>query len=230
MAKKTANRHASKSTPSTQKYLQIAEIRDDTIIMKDGSIRSVLLVSSINFALKSEDEQNAIVSAYVNFLNSMDSPMQILIQSRKLDLEQYLNYLKEAQAKQTNDLLKMQMAEYQQYITELVELGNIMTKRFYVIVPFEPFNSKMRGFWSRAGDVLSPTSVANISQKAFAARQRELFTIVDRVMSGLAGMGLRAQVLDTQALIELFYNTYNPTVAPNEKLEDINKLMMETRM
>ncbi|MFA5021204.1 MAG: TraC family protein [Patescibacteria group bacterium] len=230
MAKKINNRRASKSTPSTQKYLQIAEIRDDTIIMKDGSIRSVLLASSINFALKSEDEQNAIVSAYVNFLNSMDSPMQILIQSRKLDLEQYLNYLKEAQAKQTNDLLKMQMAEYQQYITELVELGNIMTKRFYVIVPFEPFNSKMRGFWSRAGDVLSPTSVANISQKAFAARQRELFTIVDRVMSGLAGMGLRAQVLDTQALIELFYNTYNPTVAPNEKLEDINKLMMETRM
>lgn len=230
MAKKIKNRHATKSTPSTQKYLQIAEIRDDTIIMKDGSIRSVLLVSSINFALKSEDEQNAIISAYVNFLNSMDSPMQILIQSRKLDLEQYLSYLGEAEAKQTNDLLKMQMAEYRQYITELVSLGNIMTKRFYVVVPFEPFSSKSRGFWSRAGDVLSPTSVSNVSQKIFASRQRELFTIVDRVLSGLAGMGLRAQVLDTQALIELFYNTYNPTVAPNEKMEDINKLMMETSM
>ncbi|MFA6526159.1 MAG: TraC family protein [Candidatus Buchananbacteria bacterium] len=230
MAKKEKIRHATKSTPSTQKYLQIAEIRDDTVIMKDGSIRSVLLVSSINFALKSEDEQNAIVSAYVNFLNSMDSPMQILIQSRKLDLEQYLNYLKDAAAKQTNDLLKMQMAEYQQYITELVSLGNIMTKRFYVIVPFEPFSSKSRGFWARTGDVLSPTSVANVSQKIFASRQKELFTIVDRVLSGLAGMGLRAQVLDTQALIELFYNTYNPTVAPNEKMEDINKLMMETSM
>ncbi len=225
---KTPNRQATKSTPSTQKYLQIAEIRDDTLVMKDGSIRSVLLVSSINFALKSEDEQNAIISAYVNFLNSMDSPMQILIQSRKLDLEQYLNYLKSAEAKQTNDLLKIQMAEYRQYITELVSLGNIMTKRFYVIVPFEPFNSKTRGFWNRAGDVISPTSVANVSQKIFASRQRELFTIVDRVMSGLAGMGLRAQVLDTQALIELFYNTYNPTIAPNEKMEDVNKLMMET--
>lgn len=228
--KEKTNRHATKGTPSTQKYLQIAEIRDDTVIMKDGSIRSVLLVSSINFALKSEDEQNAIISAYVNFLNSMDSPMQILIQSRKLDLESYLNFLREAQAKQTNDLLKMQMAEYQQYITELVSLGNIMTKRFYVIVPFEPFNSKTRGFWSRAGDVLSPTSVVNLSQKNFSSRQRELFTIVDRVLSGLSGMGLRAQVLDTQALIELFYNTYNPTVAPNEKLEDISKLMMEVNM
>lgn len=227
---KEKNPHATKGTPSTQKYLQIAEIRDDTVIMKDGSIRSVLLVSSINFALKSEDEQNAIISAYVNFLNSMDTPMQILIQSRKLDLEQYLIYLKEAEAKQTNDLLQMQMAEYRQYIAELVSLGNIMTKRFYVVVPFEPFNSKTRGFWSRAGDVLSPTAVSSVSQKNFTARQRELFTIVDRVLSGLAGMGLRAQILDTQALIELFYNTYNPTVAPNEKMEDINKLMMETNM
>lgn len=227
---KDKNRRAVKSTPSTQKYLQIAEIRDDTVIMKDGTIRSVLLVSSINFALKSEDEQNAIISAYVNFLNSMDSPMQILIQSRKLDLEQYLNYLKEAEAKQTNDLLKMQMAEYRQYVTELVSLGNIMTKRFYIIVPFAPFNSKTRGFWSRAGDVLSPTAVSSFSQKTFQSRQRELFTIVDRVLSGLASMGLRAQVLDTQALIELFYNTYNPTVSPNEKMEDINKLMMEKTM
>lgn len=224
------NRQATKATPSTQKHLRIAEIRDDTIIMKDGSIRSVLLVSSINFALKSEDEQNAIISAYVNFLNSMDSPMQILIQSRKLDLEQYLNYLRDAEAKQTNDLLKMQMTEYRQYITELVSLGNIMTKRFYIIVPFEPFNAKTRSFWSRANDVLSPVSVSNLSQKIFASRQRELFTIADRVLSGLAGMGLRAQILDTQALIELFYNTYNPTVAPNEKMEDVNKLMMETNI
>jgi len=230
MAKNTKKRHATKGTPSTQKYLLLSEIRDDMIVMKDGSIRSVLLVSSINFALKSEDEQNAIISAYVNFLNSMDSPMQILIQSRKLDLEQYLNYLKDAEAKQTNDLLKMQMAEYRQYITELVSLGNIMTKRFYIIVSFEPFSSKTRGFWARTKDVLSPTYVANVSQKIFASRQRELFTIVDRVMSGLAGMGLRAQVLDTQALIELFYNTYNPTVAPNEKMEDISKLMMESNM
>jgi len=230
MAKKIKNRQAGKGTPSTQKFLQIAEIRDDTVIMKDGSLRSVLLVSSINFALKSEDEQNAIISAYVNFLNSMDSPMQILIQSRKLDLEQYLNYLKGAEAKQTNDLLKMQMAEYRQYITELVSLGNIMTKRFYIIVPMDPLSSKTRGFWSRAGDVLSPTSVASINQKNFVSRQRELFTNVDRVLSGLAGMSLRAQVLDTQALIELFYNTYNPTVAPSEKMEDINKLMMESNM
>jgi len=223
-------RTANKSTPSTQNHLHIAEIKDDTIIMKDGSLRSVLLVSSVNFALKSDDEQNAIVSAYVSFLNSLDSPLQILIQSRKLDLEQYLAYLEESERKQTNDLLKIQMAEYRQYIAELVELGNIMTKRFYVIVPFEPFRTKTRSFWQRIGDVASPTSIVNLNQKTFLSRQKQLFSIVDRVLSGLSGMGLRAQILDTQALIELFYNTYNPTVSRNEKMEDINKLMMEKSM
>jgi type IV secretory pathway VirB4 component len=226
MSKRTAN----KSTPSTQRYLQVAEIRDDVIIMKDGSLRSVLLVSSINFALKSEDEQNAIISAYVGFLNSLDSPFQILIQSRKLDLESYLEVLAEAERKQTNDLLKMQMAEYRQYINELVEMGNIMTKRFYVIVPYDPFRKKTRSFWQRTTDLISPSSTINLSQRIFNSRQRELFSLVDRVISGLSSMGLRSQVLDTQALIELFYNTYNPTVARNQKLEDINKLRMEKVM
>lgn len=223
MAQKIAN----KATPSTQKHLQIGEIKDDIVIMKDGTLRSVLLVSSINFALKSEDEQNAIISAYVSFLNSLDTPVQILIQSRKLDLEQYLNFLQEAERKQTNDLLKMQMAEYRQYINELVELGNIMTKRFYVIVPYSPFNTKKLGFFQRLNDVVTPTSAVTISQRTFLLRQKELFVIVDRVMSGLTSMGLKAVVLDTQALIELFYNTYNPSVARNEKMEDINKLMIE---
>lgn len=226
MSKKVAN----KSTPSTQRYLQIAEIRDDVIIMKDGSLRSVLLVSSINFALKSEDEQNAIISAYVGFLNSLDSPFQILIQSRKLDLESYLEVLGEAEKKQTNDLLKMQMAEYRQYIKELVEMGNIMTKRFYVVVPYDPFRKKTRSFWQRTTDLISPSSTISLSQRIFNSRQRELFSLVDRVVSGLSSMGLRSQVLDTQALIELFYNTYNPTVAKSQKLEDINKLRMEQVM
>ncbi|MFA5124536.1 MAG: TraC family protein [Patescibacteria group bacterium] len=221
------NRQATKATPSTQKYLQIAEIRDDTIVMKDGSLRSVILVSSINFALKSEDEQNAIVSGYVSFLNSLDTPLQIIIQSRQLDLESYLEFLKEAEAKQTNDLLKMQMTEYRQYITELVELGNIMTKRFLVVVPYEPFRSKTRSFWQRSGDVLSPTKILSLGQKQFMQRQRELLTLVDKVLTGLASIGLRSQVLDTQSLIEVFYNTYNPTVSRSEKLVDVNKLRTE---
>lgn len=223
MAQKIAN----KSTPSTQKHLQIGEIRDDIVIMKDGTLRSVLLVSSINFALKSEDEQNAIISSYVSFLNSLETPIQILIQSRKLDLEQYLAFLKDTEHKQTNDLLKMQMAEYRQYISELVDLGNIMTKRFYVIIPYSPFTAKKLSFFQRLNDVLTPTSAVKLSQKTFLLRQKDLFIVVDRVLSGLSSMGLNARILDTQALIELFYNTYNPSIARNEKLEDINKLMLE---
>jgi hypothetical protein len=148
----------------------------------------------------------------------------------ELDLDQYLEFLKEAEEKQANDLLKMQMTEYRQYVTELVELGNIMTKRFYIIVPFSVFGEKKRSFWQRLSDVVSPTSIINLDQKRFAQRQKELFTTVDRVMTGLASMGLRSQVLDTQSLIELFYNTYNPTVSRNEKMQDINKLMMEQTM
>ena len=215
---------------ATQAFLEVEDIREGVLILKNYTIRGILLVSSINFALKSDDEQNAIISAYVSFLNSLDLPLQILIQSRQLDLEQYLNYLKEAEAHQTNDLLKIQMTEYRQYVTELVQMGNIMTKRFYVIVPYEPFQSKGRSFWQRVGDVASPTGVVSVSQKIFLSRQKELFIVVDKILSGLASMGLRSQVLDTQSLIELFYNTYNPTVARNEKLEDINKLMMETTM
>lgn len=223
MSRKKAN----KSTPSTQEFLQIAEIRDDTIIMKDGSLRAVLLVSSINFSLKSEDEQNAIIAAYVSFLNSLDSPLQIVIQSRKLDLEHYLEFLKELEEKQTNDLLKIQITEYHQYITELIELGNIMTKRFYVIVPYSVFGEKKRNFWQRLNDLIYPVSSIKFDQKIFLQRQKDLFVIVDKVMVGLASMGLRSQVLDTQALIELFYNTYNPTVSRNQKLQDFNKLIVE---
>ncbi|MEK7653058.1 MAG: TraC family protein [Patescibacteria group bacterium] len=220
-------RHATKQTPSTQKYLNIAEIRDDSVVMKDGTLRAVLLVSSINFALKSEDEQNAIVAGYVTFLNLLDFPVQIVIQSRQLDLDEYLAMIKEAEEKQTNELLKIQTAEYKQYITELVEMGDIMTKRFFVVVPYDPVANKKRSFTQRTGDIMSPTKVIKLNQKEFFKRQKELFALVDRVLSGLASMGIRASILETQALIELYYTTYNPTVSRSEKLTEVGKLQME---
>lgn len=220
-------RATNKSTPSTQRYLQIAEIRDDCLVLKDGSLRALLLVSSINFALKSDEEQNAIVAGYISFLNSLDAPVQIVIQSRKLNLDNYLANIEKAEKEQANDLLKIQTAEYRQYITDLVGRGNIMSKRFFVVVPFDPFTNKKRSFWQRGGDVLQPTSVINLSQKAFAARHKDLFIYIDKVLSGLSSMGLKASVLDTQSLIELFYNTYNPTVSKNEKFENIDKLRLE---
>ena len=119
---------------STQKYLDIAEIKENVVILKDGTIKSVILSSSVNFALKSEDEQNALITSYMQFLNSLDHPMQIVIQSRKLDVEGYMRRLRDAQKKQTNQLLKVQIVGYIDYIKELIELGEIMTKRFFIVI------------------------------------------------------------------------------------------------
>ena len=221
------DKNATKATPSTQRYLHIAEIRDDCVVLKDGSLRSLLLVSSINFALKSEEEQNAIVAGYVSFLNMLDAPVQIVIQSRKLNLDNYMANIEKAEKEQTNDLLKIQTAEYRQYITDLVGRGNIMTKKFFIVVPFDPFTNKKRSFWQRGGDVLQPTSAITLNQKQFAERHNGLFVYVDKVLSGLASMSLKASVLDTQSLIELFYTTYNPTVSKNEKMESVDKLRLE---
>ncbi len=122
---------AGKGTPSTQKYLPMREIRNDTVIMRDGTLRAVLLVSSINFFLKSDDEQKGIIQGYMQFLNAFDFSMQIVIQSRKFDPSKYLLHLEKLEAAQTNDLLKIQMTDYRQFVTELVELGNIMDKKFF---------------------------------------------------------------------------------------------------
>lgn len=218
---------ATKRTPSTQKYLNIAEIRDDCVVLKDGTLRAILLVSSINFALKSEDEQNAIVSGYVSFLNSLNSPLQIVIQSRPLDFDNYMESIKKAEREQTNDLLKLQTAEYRQYIAQLVELGDIMTKRFYVVVSYNPTTNKKMSFWNRVQSVVSPTGSISLSQKQFQRLNKELLTLVDNIVSGLASMSLRASILDTQSLIELYYNTYNPSVSRREKITDIKKLKLE---
>lgn len=221
------DKKATKSTPATQNYMTISEIRDDAVIMKDGTLRAVLLVASINFALKSEDEQNAIISGYVSFLNSMDTTLQIVIQSRKLNLDNYLMDIKRAEEAQTNDLLKLQTTEYRKYITELVELGDIMTKRFYVVIYFNPSFSKKRGFWQRSGDLLSPSKFIKLNQNEFVKRHKELFIGVDKIISGLSSMGLNSSVLNTQSLIELFYNTYNPAISESQKMADIHKLEIE---
>jgi len=219
-------RKAKKSTPATQSRLPLAEIRDDCVVLNDGTLRAVLLVSSINFALKSEDEQNAIVASYVSFLNFLDFPMQIVVQSRQLNLENYLVKVKNFEQQQTNDLLKLQMSEYRQYITELVELGNIMTKRFYLVVTYSDASNKKRSFLKRLGDVFTPARITGLNQKQFDRQRKNLSAQVDKTLSGLTSMGLRASVLDTQSLIELFYNTYNPVVAQSQKMDEINKLRL----
>lgn len=221
---------ATKKTATTQHSLNIAEIRDDCVVLRNGTLRAVLLVSSVNFALKSEDEQNAIIYSYISFLNSLDFPVQIVIQSRQLDIDNYLNEIKKAEKEQINELLKLQTSEYRQYIEELVELGDIMTKRFYVVVPYDPATDKKRGFWRRLIDLMSPAIVIHLKQKQFTEYHRQLFLRVDHILSGLASMSLRATVLDTQSLIELYYNSYNPEVSRQQKMTDVNKLKLENEI
>lgn len=216
-----------KVSVSTQKYLDIAEIRDDVVVLKDGTLRSVLLVSSINFALKSEDEQNATISAYVSFLNSFEYPLQIVIQSRKLNIDGYIERLDKVEKEQTNELLRMQTAEYREYIKELVSLGQIMSKRFYIVVPFNPLTDKRKGFWGRIREVLSPAAIVNLQRTRFLQRRKDLLTRVDLLRSSLNSVGLNSVMLNTQSLIELYYNTYNPVVSQQQKLADINELQVE---
>jgi len=213
--------------PATQKYLDIMEIKDDCVVLKDGTLREVLLVSSINFALKSDEEQDAVIQAYVQFLNSLTFPVQIVIQSRKLNIDEYLNRLKEMEKQQTNELLKKQTAEYIQYINELIEISDIMSKRYYVVVPYAAASMKFKGFFARFQEALSPTSAIHLKQKNFEKYRQELLKRVDYIVDGLAAIGLKAVTLDTQSLIELYYNTYNPETYDQQELKDINKLNLE---
>lgn len=213
---------------ATQKYLDIAEIKEDSVVLKDGSLRAVLIASSINFSLKSEDEQRAVISAYVQFLNSLEFPLEIVIQSRKLDIDEYLERLKKIEKEQTNELLKMQTKEYREYIQELVEMADIMSKRFYLVIPYSPRSDKAKGFWVRLGEALSPTSVIKLADKKFRDYQSDLNKRVNFIVDGLASAGVEAIRLDTQGLIELYYNTYNPETYAQEKLVDLNKLNIES--
>ena len=221
--KKTKN----KISVSTQEYLDIAEIKDDTVIMKDGTIRAVLLVSSINFALKSEDEQNAVIDSYVRFLNNLSFTLQIVIQSRELNIDNYLEYLKGKEKEQTNKLLKAQTGEYMDYIKELTSLGKIMNKRFYVVVPYDPLTDQHKGFFDSLKEALRPASSIVLKDKTFRRYKKSLDLRLESVATGLTSLGVSVERLNTQQLIELFYNTYNPETSKNQKLVDIKKLRVD---
>lgn len=216
-----------KPSLSTQQFLDIAEIREDVVVLKDGTLRAVLLVSSINFSLKSEDEQNAIIQGYISFLNSLETPVQIVIQSRKLNIDDYLERLKAQEKEQTNELLRNQIADYRQFITELVELGEIMQKKFLVVVPHDPATTKRKGFFARMGEILSPLVSARLREEQFRQRKKDMMVKVDSVRASLGSMSLSAVMLDTQSLIELYYGSYNPQTAQVQKLQKTDQLRIE---
>ena len=193
----------------TQRFLNLAEVKDNTIVMKDGSIRAVIAVSSTNFSLKSEDEQNAIVQAYQNFVNSLDFPIQILMHSRVLDINGYLEKLRNLTASQTNELLRIQMTEYIEYIARLVEYASIMSKNFYVVVPYSASTLGKESFFGKITKIFNPAKQIITGQAEFEKAKEKMEERSNRVIGGLGAMGLRTVLLRTEDIIELLYQSYN---------------------
>lgn len=214
---------------STQAYLPIAEIKEGVVILKDGTLRAVLMTSSINFSLKSEDEQTSLISNYVSFLNGLDFPLQIVVQSRRLQIQPYLDKLIKIEREQSNELLRSLTADYRSSVQQLVEMREIMSKHFYVVVPFDPMSNKKKSFWARFKEVIKPVLTVRLKEERFQQRKAELDMRLRQVIGGLQGMGLEAvQQLDSQALIELFYTTYNPDIAFSERLQPVDNLQIES--
>lgn len=198
-------------TPA-QQFLAIDTVREDVAVLKDGSFRVVLMCSSLNFALKSSDEQDAITFQYQNFLNSLDFPVQFVIHSRRLNVAPYLESLEERRKDEDNDLLKIQIAEYIEFIKTFVDMTHIMSKTFYAVVPFTPPLYERGGIFSGALSALGlGKKDTGKSADSFEEYRNQLWQRVDTVVSGLQRFGVRSAPLNTEELIELFYGLYNPT-------------------
>lgn len=218
---------STKGKPS-QTLVPVKEIRDGMAILNDGTMRMTLMVSSVNFALKSQDEQDAIVYAYQDFLNSLDFPVQLTVSSRKMDITPYLEEVKVLRDKQQNELLRLQMDEYINFVSELVKSSNIMTKTFFVTIPFSVQQSTKEGFFSRfKKGVKGAAGAHTMSDQEFEHNRSQLMQRVNQVAIGLQAFGLRLVALKTQELLELYYTAYNPVSSRNQRLRNVGQLQVK---
>ena len=223
-SKKLAKEPASSPT---QKYLDVAEVKDDVIILKSGALRSILAVSAINFDLKSTDEQEAIIGQYQSFLNSIDFPVQILVSSRKLDMRNYFDFLTNKEKNQPSELLRLQISEYKAFIEQLIKGADIMEKNFYIIVPFSPIENKEKGFFSNIGGLINPQKEILEKREKFETYKNQLFQRVDHIIAALSGIGLRIVPLKTEELIEMLFDSYNPEIFNATTIKDVNELEIQ---
>lgn len=193
---------------ATQDFLKIKQIREGILLLKNKSFRGVLMVSSLNFALKSEDEQTAIIYQFQNFLNSMDFGCQILVQSRKLNITGYIEKLRELETNQQNELLKMQTTGYIEFIEGLVKTGTIMTKTFFLVVPFAVSNLASTSITPK-----KKQKVPDLTEEIFQRCKTQLWQRMEFVVLGLRRCGLKAVPLTTGELIELFWALHHPKQA-----------------
>ncbi|MDD3145517.1 MAG: hypothetical protein PHV23_05410 [Candidatus Gracilibacteria bacterium] len=204
---------------STQRYLPFSSIKENILMMKDDSARLVVKCSTINFLLKNTDEQDSIIISFQRFLNSLDFPLQVLVRSKKLDIETYLSNLNDKAIKQTNSLLQNQTYEYIEYLRKLIEVAQIMKKEFYIIIPFDNDGNKsvkddsilgiFSSFWksiNQASDLVSIKS----QQRNFSKLKKGLISRFNGTKTGLENIGIKAEMLSKEELVNFLTDYYNP--------------------
>ena len=202
------------SSKATQEFVPIKEVRDGILILKDGSMRAVILASSLNFSLKSEDERQAIILQFQDFLNSLDFAVQISIQSRRLDIRPYIALLENQYKEQINDLMKIQTREYIEFVKKFTETTNIMTKSFFIVVSYDPaminIKSGIGGIGGKFFQRKSASEESEEKEATFDENRTQLEQRVSVVEQGLSRCGIRVIKLGTEEVIELFYKIFNP--------------------
>ncbi len=206
---------------STQDFLEFDQIRDGIIILKNKGLRAVLMVSSLNFALKSTEEQNAILYQFQNFLNSLDFSCQILVQSRRLNITGYLEKLTEIEKKEENELLKIQITDYRKFIEQITKGGSIMQKTFYVIVPFSIMEASV------TREKRKFPKIPSLTEEMFQRCKIQLMQRVEFVVLGLRGSGLQSVPLTNLEITELFWGLHHPEQAEQGYYPEIPSELVE---
>ena len=209
---------------STQSYVDVEVIRDGVIVLKNGALRCVVLVSSLNFDLKSSQEQDAIISQYQSFLNSLDFPLQIVVSSKRFNIKPYLESIRSQIGVEQSELLRFQSSEYQDFIVNLSEVSNIMSKTFYIVVPFAPSEDTANGVMGSMKGLFKKKASAVLQDNLFQTYRSQLMQRVDHVMGSINGTGVHTAPLNTEELIELLYNSYNPTLFTSLSLKNTSSL------
>jgi type IV secretory pathway VirB4 component len=199
------------SSKASQDFVPVKEVRDGIVILKDGSLRAILLASSINLSLKSADEQQAVIMQFQNFLNSVDFPMQISIQSRRRDMRPYLTLLEGRMKEQTEPLLKVQTREYIEFIKSFTESVSIMSKSFFIVVPYSATTlPSAGGFFKKFMGGKDKKAEALAESASFEEKRTQLEQRIGTIEQGLSRMGVRTAQLGTAEVVELFYKIFNP--------------------
>ena len=197
---------------ATQEFVPIKEVRDGIVVLKDGSLRAILMASSINLALKSSDEQAAIIAQFQNFLNSLEFTAQFFVESRQLDIRPYIGLLEDRYTVELDDLMKIQIREYIAFIKDFTERANIMTKNFFIVVPYDPALIARGGAGNALGTLISTNKdqSAALTNEQFEQYRTQLEQRMSVIEQGLVRTGVRIVKLGTEEVIELFYKLFNP--------------------